>query len=92
MPSQFVILGAAIATIRKAYNLRQWEFADQLGVSLVTVQMWEQGLKKPGINKLLKLADMAPAELVWELLKEIGIRPEQARAWLPHIPTAPAHT
>jgi len=92
MPGQFAPLGAAIAAIRKAHDLRQWQFAESLGVSLVTVQMWEQGLKKPGVDKLLKLADMAPAQLVWELLKEIGIRPERARAWLPHapMPTAPA--
>jgi transcriptional regulator with XRE-family HTH domain len=83
MPGHFALLGAAIAAIRKGYNLRQWEFAERLGVSLVTIRMWEQGLKKPGVESLLKLADIAPAQLTWEILKHIGIRPERARAWLP---------
>ena len=86
MPGEFARLGAVIATIRKAHGLRQREFAEALGVSLVAVQMWEQGLKRPGIDNILKLADLAPPDLVWEVLKEIGLRPERARAWLPHAP------
>ena len=50
------------AEIRARLNLSQHDFAAMLGVSLRTVQEWEQGRARPSgpASALLRIADQAP--------------------------------
>lgn len=49
-------------TIRKNLNLSQSAFAGMMGVSLRTVQDWEQGRRKPSgpAETLLRIAEQKP--------------------------------
>lgn len=62
----FISLPAA-ARVRKASGLSQSEFAEILGVSVRTLQDWEQGRRKPSgaAATLLKIAEKNP-----DLLRE----------------------
>ena len=55
------------ARVRKASGLSQMEFAEVLGVSVRTLQDWEQGRRKPSgaAATLLKIAEKNP-----DLLRE----------------------
>ena len=57
----------AAARVRKASGLSQSEFAEILGVSVRTLQDWEQGRRKPSgaAATLLKIAEKNP-----DLLRE----------------------
>lgn len=50
------------AVIRNRLNLSQHDFAGMLGVSVRTVQEWEQGRREPSgpANALLRIADQYP--------------------------------
>jgi putative transcriptional regulator len=51
-----------VATIRKRLNVSQHAFAGLLGVSVRTVQEWEQGRREPSgpAQALLRIADQHP--------------------------------
>jgi putative transcriptional regulator len=53
---------AAPAEIRNRLNLSQYDFAGMLGVSVRTVQEWEQGRSQPSgpASALLRIADQEP--------------------------------
>ncbi|PPD55388.1 MAG: transcriptional regulator [Methylotenera sp.] len=55
-----------IANIRNKINLSQSKFADLLGVSVRTLQDWEQGRAKPSgaAKTLLKIAELNPDALM----------------------------
>lgn len=59
-----------VRQIRKHLKCPQAEFAGLLGVSLRTLQEWEQGRRKPSgaARTLLKIAEYEPGILsdVWE--------------------------
>jgi putative transcriptional regulator len=50
------------AEIRRRLKLTQHTFAGMLGVSVRTIQDWEQGRREPGgpASALLRIADQAP--------------------------------
>lgn len=56
----------AIASIRERTGLSQWRFAELLGVSVRTLQEWEQGRRKPSgaARTLLLIAEKNPRALV----------------------------
>ena len=56
----------AIASIREKTGLSQARFAELLGVSVRTLQEWEQGRRKPSgaARTLLLIADKNPRALV----------------------------
>lgn len=58
-----------IAAIREKYEMTQQEFASLLGISLATLQNWEQGRRKPqGPAKvLLKIAEKRPKAILESL-------------------------
>jgi len=51
-----------VATIRKRLNVSQHAFAGLLGVSVRTIQEWEQGRREPSgpAQALLRIADQHP--------------------------------
>ena len=51
-----------VATIRKRLNVSQHAFAGLLGVSVRTIQDWEQGRRVPSgpANALLRIAEQHP--------------------------------
>lgn len=51
-----------VATIRKQLNISQHAFAGLLGVSVRTIQEWEQGRREPSgpAQALLRIADRHP--------------------------------
>jgi putative transcriptional regulator len=53
---------ASPAEIRNRLNLSQHDFAGMIGVSVRTVQEWEQGRSRPSgpASALLRIADQAP--------------------------------
>ncbi len=75
-------LGRAIRTIRRAHGLSGMQFALRLGVSIDTLRSWEIGRNQPDAENTLKLADLAPPELTWKLLGQIGVTPARVRRWL----------
>ena len=62
----FVIDGPNVKSIRANYKLSQSEFAALLGISIKTLQNWEQGRREPtGPAKvLLKIASKHPRVLL----------------------------
>ena len=51
-----------VAAIREAYNLSQEQFATLLGISVRTLQNWEQGRRRPqgAARVLLRVAEKHP--------------------------------
>jgi putative transcriptional regulator len=66
----FVVDGPRVKRIRASYQLSQNEFAALLGVSLRTLQNWEQGRRVPEgpARVLLQIADKHP-EAVWDVVR-----------------------
>lgn len=56
--------------IRERYQLSQSEFATLLGISVKTLQNWEQGRRAPRgtAQVLLRVADKHP-EAVWDVVR-----------------------
>jgi len=54
-----------IKDMRNKQNLSQEKFADLLGISVITLRMWEQGRRKPrpAANTLLMVAKHHPSVL-----------------------------
>lgn len=62
-----VSFGVRLAKIRNSYNKTQEQVAEHIGVSTKTIQNWERGLKIPGIDNVVSLADyfnMAVGEIL----------------------------
>jgi putative transcriptional regulator len=66
---RFEIKAPDVKKIRQDYNLSQSEFAALLGVSIRTVQNWEQGRRAPhgAARILLQVAAKHPAA-VWDVV------------------------
>ncbi len=67
---QFVIEEPDVKLIRKSYNLSQSQFAALLGISIKTLQNWEQGRRSPRgpARVLLQVAAKHP-EAVWDVVR-----------------------
>jgi len=59
------------AAVRESYGLSQQEFAALLGISIRTLQNWEQGRRKPhgAARVLLRVAAEHP-KAVWDTIKK----------------------
>lgn len=68
----FAVDGPAIKSLRAAYQLSQSEFAALLGVSVKTLQDWEQGRRIPEgpARVLLQVAARHP-EAVWDVIRPV---------------------
>jgi putative transcriptional regulator len=66
----FVIETPDVKHIRERYKLSQTEFAALLGISLKTLQNWEQGRRSPhgAARVLLQVAAKHP-EAVWDVVE-----------------------
>ena len=62
-----------VAAVRERFGLSQQEFAALLGISVRTLQNWEQGRRRPHgpARVLLRVAAEHP-EAVWETIKRAG--------------------
>jgi putative transcriptional regulator len=65
----FTIEAPDVRAIRKRMHLSQREFAALLGISVDTVQNWEQGRRQPEgpARVLLHVADKHP-EAIWDVV------------------------
>ncbi len=65
----FIFDPVMVKNIRKKFKVSQSEFAYMIGVSVATLQNWEQGRRKPDgpALALLKVAEMNP-EIVMKAL------------------------
>ncbi len=69
----FEVKTPEVREIREAYDLSQAEFAALLGISVDTVQNWEQGRRMPaGPAKILLQVVAKHPEAVWDV-----VRPKQ---------------
>ena len=68
----FEVDGLNVKRIRSGYQLSQKEFAALLGISVRTLQNWEQGRRKPEgtARVLLQIAEKHP-EAVWDVVRPI---------------------
>ena len=55
---RLAILGARLKMIRGEANMKQKEFAEQLGIATTTYSGYESGKHEPNIDFLIKIADM----------------------------------
>jgi putative transcriptional regulator len=71
VPSRtFVVDGPNVKSIRANYKLSQSEFAALLGISIKTLQNWEQGRRKPeGPAKILLQVAAKYPEAVLDTVK-----------------------
>ncbi len=63
-----------VKQIRERYQLSQTEFATLLGISIKTLQNWEQGRRKPrgAARVLLQVAAKYP-DVVWDVVKPAAL-------------------
>lgn len=68
----FVLETPNVKQIREQYDLSQIEFAALLGISVKTVQNWEQGRRAPqgAARVLLQVAAKHP-EAVWDVVEPL---------------------
>ena len=68
----FVAETPDVKQIRERYKLSQTEFAALLGISVKTLQNWEQGRRTPhgAARVLLQVADKHP-EAVWDVVQPV---------------------
>jgi len=66
----FVVETPNVKKIRSAYKLSQPEFAALMGISVKTLQNWEQGRRVPegAARVLLQVAAKHP-EVIWDVVK-----------------------
>ncbi len=71
MPARkFVIHGPDIKRIRENYGLSQSKFATLLGISVATLQNWEQGRRSPeGPARILLQVAAKHPDAVWDVVK-----------------------
>ena len=69
---QFTIAQTDIKGIRENYRLSQGQFAALLGISVATLQNWEQGRRVPkgAARVLLQVAAKHP-DAVWDVVKPV---------------------
>lgn len=69
---RFVVETPDVKQIRERYALSQTEFAALLGISVKTLQNWEQGRRAPhgAARILLQVADKHP-EAVWDVVQPV---------------------
>ena len=67
---QFVFKEPDVKEIREGYNLSQRQFASLLGISIKTLQNWEQGRRSPRgpARVLLQVAAKHP-EAIWDVVQ-----------------------
>ncbi len=77
---KFVIDKTDVKRIRVNYRLSQGQFAALLGISVATLQNWEQGrrLPKGAARVLLQVAAKHP-ETVWDVVRPVA-NPSRTRA------------
>ncbi len=70
---QFAVDEADIKRIRENYRVSQGQFAAMLGISVATLQNWEQGRRVPkgAASVLLRVAAKHP-DAVWDVVKPAG--------------------
>lgn len=70
---QFVVDGTNIKRIRTNYKLSQGQFATLMGISVVTLQNWEQGRRSPkgAAQVLLQVAARHP-DAVWDVVRPLA--------------------
>ena len=67
---QFVIKEPDVKRIREGYNLSQSQFASLLGISVKTLQNWEQGRRSPrGPARVLLQVVAKHPEAVWDVVR-----------------------
>lgn len=66
----FVVEGPDVKSIREQYQLSQSQFASLLGISVKTLQNWEQGRRSPRgpARVLLQIAAKHP-DAVWDVVR-----------------------
>ncbi len=66
----FAIEGPDVKSIRERYQLSQSQFASLLGISVKTLQNWEQGRRSPQgpARVLLQVASKHP-DAVWDVVR-----------------------
>ncbi len=69
---RFEMAAPDVRQIREQYQLSQSEFAALLGVSVKTLQNWEQGRRSPrgAARVLLQVADQHP-DAVWDVVRPV---------------------
>lgn len=67
---RFVVDGIDIKRIRENYGLSQRQFAGLMGISVATLQNWEQGRRSPrgAARVLLQVASKYP-DAVWDVVR-----------------------
>ena len=67
---QFVVETPNVKHIRERYQLSQSEFATLLGISVKTLQNWEQGRRTPrGAARILLQVAAKHPEAVWDVVQ-----------------------
>lgn len=69
---KFVVNGPDVKRIRENYKLSQRQFAALLGISVATLQNWEQGRRAPkgAARVLLQVAAKHP-DAVWDVVRPV---------------------
>ncbi|MBI5652975.1 MAG: helix-turn-helix domain-containing protein [Chloroflexi bacterium] len=69
---KFIVDKTDVRRIRATYRLSQGQFAALLGISVATLQNWEQGRRAPkgAARVLLQVAAKHP-ETVWDVVKPV---------------------
>ena len=77
----FGVDGPRVKRIRASYQLSQNEFAALLGVSIRTLQNWEQGRRAPEgpARVLLQIADKHP-EAIWDVVRHTTPKRQKGQA------------
>jgi putative transcriptional regulator len=69
----FVIKTPNVKKIRANYKLSQSEFAALMGISIKTLQNWEQGRREPeGAARVLLLVAAQHPEVIWDVVQVKG--------------------
>ena len=73
----FVLEEPDVKDIREKYELSQSQFASLLGISVKTLQNWEQGRRKPRgpARILLQIAAKHP-DAVWDVVRPMLQQPQ----------------
>ena len=67
---RFVVESPDVRNIRERYKLSQSEFAAFLGISVKTVQNWEQGRRNPrGTARVLLQVAAKHPDVVWDVVE-----------------------
>ena len=78
----FMVDGLDVKRIRENYHLSQSQFALLLGISVKTLQNWEQGRRTPEgpARVLLQVAAKHP-DAVWDSVDSRQVRPRCPSSW-----------